>query len=50
MGRDETMADACTLVRMETAYEESGGSFVAVLKSLATSDAFLYRHDPVEAQ
>jgi hypothetical protein len=50
MGRDETIADACTLTRMETAYDDSGGSFIAVLQALATSDAFLYRHDPMEGR
>ena len=50
MGRNETLDDACTLVRMENAYTESGGSFTAILKALATSDTFLYRHDAVEAQ
>jgi len=47
MGRDETLADACTLVAIEAAYAERG-SFIDVLQALASSDAFLYRHDPVE--
>ena len=47
MGRDETPADACTLAAMEAAYSESG-SFIDVLQTLASSDVFLYRHDPVE--
>lgn len=41
MGRDETMADACTLSQMEDAF--AGGSFFAMLEALATSDPFLYR-------
>ncbi|MDQ3030909.1 MAG: DUF1588 domain-containing protein [Myxococcota bacterium] len=42
MGRDETMADACTLTAMASAFE--GGSFFAMLEALVTSDTFLYRH------
>ena len=41
MGRDETLADACTLTAMETAFE--GGSFFDMLEALVTSDSFLYR-------
>ncbi|MEZ4462657.1 MAG: DUF1585 domain-containing protein [bacterium] len=44
MGRDETLADACTLDAMETAYDESGGSFITMIQTLATQDTFLYRH------
>ena len=47
MGRDETPADACTLTRMEAAF--AGGSFFAMLDSLVTSDAFLFRTDPVNS-
>jgi hypothetical protein len=43
MGRNETPADACTLTAMETSF--AGGSFFAMLETLLTSDAFLYRHD-----
>jgi hypothetical protein len=43
MGRNESPADACTLVAMESAF--AGGSFFAMLEALLTSDAFLYRHD-----
>ena len=43
MGRDETMADACTLAQMESDYEQSGGSLVEMIVSLLTSDTFLYR-------
>lgn len=48
LGRNETQSDACTLAAMEAAYDESGGSFLALLEALATSDAFLYRHDAEE--
>lgn len=48
MGRDETLADACTLSRLEAAFAE--GSLFDLLESLVTSDAFLYRHDAVEMQ
>lgn len=42
MGRDETMADACTLSAMESAF--GNGSFFNMLEALVTSDTFLYRH------
>jgi len=41
MGRDETTADACLLASMETSFVD--GSLYAVLETLLTSDAFLYR-------
>ena len=43
-GRDETRADACVLSEMEAAYDESGGSFVSLLETLASHDSSLYRH------
>lgn len=43
MGRNETLQDAKTLQDAYKAYKESGGSMSALLKSLITSDAFLYR-------
>lgn len=43
MGRDERQRDACTLVEMEEAYDQSGGSFVEVLVALFQSDSFQYR-------
>ncbi|MFK7928804.1 MAG: DUF1588 domain-containing protein, partial [Myxococcota bacterium] len=46
MGRDETREDACALTAMETAYDESDGSFVEMLGALATSDAATYRYVP----
>ncbi|GAB5402763.1 MAG: DUF1588 domain-containing protein [Aureliella sp.] len=44
MGRNETLHDAPVLVAAHKAYRESGGSMKALLTSLLTSDAFLYRH------
>ena len=41
MGRDETMADQCTLAAMETALDQ--GSFFDMLAVLASSDSVLYR-------
>jgi hypothetical protein len=41
MGRDETMADQCTLTAMETALDD--GSFFDMLGVLASSDSVLYR-------
>jgi hypothetical protein len=41
MGRDETMADQCTLAAMETALD--GGSFFDMLAVLASSDSLVYR-------
>ena len=41
MGRDETMADQCTLAAMETALD--AGSFFDMLAVLASSDTVLYR-------
>jgi len=43
MGRNETLADACTLVAMEEAYDEQGGSFVALIEALVSSGSFRYR-------
>jgi len=43
LGRNETLADAKTLIDADRAYVESGGSFKAVIVSLLTSDSFLYR-------
>jgi len=42
VGRDEKIADACTLNQMEAAYDENG-SFLDMLGALMTSDTFLYR-------
>ena len=43
MGRNETLNDAPVLQDAYRAYKESGGSMNALLTSLLTSDAFLYR-------
>jgi hypothetical protein len=47
MGRNETLDDAPVLQEAHRAYAASGGSMKALLLSLLTSDAFLYRkRDP----
>jgi hypothetical protein len=43
MGRNETLNDAPVLQEAHRAYKESDGSMNALLVSLLTSDAFLYR-------
>ncbi len=43
MGRNETLNDAPVLQAAHRAYRENGGSMKALLTSLLTSDAFLYR-------
>ncbi|MEM1295320.1 MAG: DUF1588 domain-containing protein [Verrucomicrobiota bacterium] len=43
MGRNETLNDAPVLQAAHHAYRESGGSMNALIESLVTSDAFLYR-------
>ncbi len=43
MGRNETLDDAKTIQNAYVAYKESDGSMSALLRSLLTSDAFLYR-------
>jgi hypothetical protein len=43
MGRNETLEDAPTLQSAHRAYKENDGSMKALLTSLLTSDAFLYR-------
>ncbi len=45
MGRNETLADAPVLLAADRAYVESGGSMKALITSLLTSDAFLYRRN-----
>lgn len=42
-GREETYADACTMVAMEAAYDDSDGSFAEALIALFTSDSFQFR-------
>lgn len=48
MGRNETLADAPTMIAAEKAYDESQGSFKALVTSLLTSDSFLYRRMPTD--
>ena len=43
MGRNETINDAPVLQNAHRAYQESGGSMKALITSLLTSDAFLFR-------
>lgn len=43
MGRNEMHSDSQTLIAMDKAYVENGGSFKETLVSLFTSDSFLYR-------
>tara|TARA_Y100000385_G_scaffold33293_1_gene31276 strand:- start:238 stop:687 length:450 start_codon:yes stop_codon:yes gene_type:complete len=43
MGRNEMPSDSQTLINADRAYEQSGGSFRALVVSLLTSDSFLYR-------
>jgi hypothetical protein len=43
MGRNETINDAPVLQNAYHAYRDNGGSMKALLTSLVTSDAFLYR-------
>ncbi len=45
MGRNETLDDSPTLIAADKAYVESGGSMKALIASLISSDAFLYRKD-----
>lgn len=43
LGRNEMLSDSQTLIDADRAYVESEGSFNAVIVSLLSSDAFLYR-------
>lgn len=42
MGRDETLADGCTLTEMEGALDRTG-SFLSMLEALIASDTFVWR-------
>ncbi len=44
MGRDEVMADGCTLAEMEDALNRTG-SFLSMLEALISSETFEYRHE-----
>ncbi len=46
MGRDENRTDACTLAKMEQAYDGSGGSFTKLLGALMTSETWKTRRVP----
>lgn len=50
MGRDENRSDACTLVRMEQAYDANQGSFKALLRALMTSDTWTTRREPAQGE
>ena len=43
MGRNETLNDGPVLREAYRAYRENGGSMKALITSLLTSDAFLFR-------
>lgn len=43
MGRNETLADAATLIAADQVYLESGGSFQELMVSILTSDSFIHR-------
>lgn len=47
MGRDEVLADGCTLVEMEEALNRTG-SYLSMLEALVASETFVYRHMPEE--
>ncbi|MEZ6134632.1 MAG: DUF1588 domain-containing protein [Pirellulaceae bacterium] len=48
MGRNETLNDAPVLQAAHRAYRDNGGSMNALITSLLTSDAFLYRTRSVQ--
>ncbi|EPX65423.1 hypothetical protein D187_000849 [Cystobacter fuscus DSM 2262] len=50
MGRDENRSDACTLARMEQAYDAHQGSFKALLTALMTSDTWTTRREPARGE
>jgi hypothetical protein len=50
LGRNETLSDARTLQEADQVFVQSGGSFKALVASLLTSDAFLYRSSAVVSQ
>ena len=50
MGRNETLNDAPVLQDAHAAYRNNGGSMKALITSLLTSDAFLYRKLDVESK
>jgi hypothetical protein len=50
MGRNENRADACTLSKMEAAYDGNNGSLKATLSALMTSDTWTTRRLPKEGE
>jgi len=50
MARPENTTDACTLVRMEEAYDNSNGSFLTMISALMTSDTWKTRRIPGESE
>lgn len=48
MGRDEVLADGCTLVEMEAALDRTG-SFLSMIEALVASDTFVRRELATEA-
>jgi len=50
MGRNETLNDAPVLQAAWRAYKDNGGSMKALITSLVTSDAFLYRKPQTDVQ
>lgn len=46
MGRAENRTDACTLARMEQAYDSNNGSFLSMVEALVTSDTWKTRRVP----
>lgn len=43
LGRNESLADGPALIAAHEAYTKNGGSLKALMASLLTSDAFLFR-------
>ncbi|MFZ5439957.1 MAG: DUF1588 domain-containing protein [Myxococcota bacterium] len=50
MGRNENRSDACTLTRMEQAYDTNHGSFFSMVSALMTSDTWKTRRVPGEGE
>jgi len=50
LGRNETLEDGPTLVAAHRAYVDNGGSMNALIASLLTSDAFLYRNSDAKTK
>lgn len=49
LGRDETLADGCTLVEMEAALDATG-SFLSMMEALVRSESFSHRAPPAPAE